>query len=44
MEYWDIYDIDRMKTGKIVQRQQGLAIGEYHLVVHVCIFNANGGR
>ena len=31
-----------MKTGKIVQRQQGLAIGEYHLVVHVCIFNANG--
>ena len=42
MEYWDIYDIDRMKTGKIVQRQQGLAIGEYHLVVRGCIVDANG--
>lgn len=42
MEYWDIYDIDRVKTGKIAKRHQGLQEGEYHLVVHVCIFNPKG--
>lgn len=42
MELWDIYDIDRNKTGRTIQRGETLAGGDYHLVVHVCIFNAKG--
>ena len=37
IEYWDIFDLNRQKTGKIIQRGKELADGEYHLVVHVWI-------
>lgn len=40
VELWDIYDKDRVKTGKLHRRGEKLAEGEYHLVVHVCIFNS----
>lgn len=47
MELWDIYDIDRVKTGRVAQRgkpasEGGLGEGEYHLVVHICVFNGRG--
>lgn len=47
MELWDIYDIDRVRTGRVAQRgkpasEGGLGEGEYHLVVHVCVFNGRG--
>lgn len=42
MELWDIYDIDRSKTGRTIQRGEAFCEGDYHLVVHVCIFNAKG--
>lgn len=42
MEEWDIYDQDRLRTGESIRRGQRLAPGEYHLVVHVCIFHPNG--
>ena len=42
MELWDIYDIDRNKTNKTIQRGQKLKDGEYHLAVQVCIFNSKG--
>ena len=43
MEYWDIYDIDRKPTGRRVQRSlRTLHPGEYRLVVHICIFSADG--
>lgn len=42
MEKWDLYDIHRMKTGKQITRGDAMAPGEFHLVVHVCIFNAKG--
>lgn len=42
MELLDIYDIDRNKTNKRIQRGDVLLEGSYHLVVHVCIFNPNG--
>lgn len=42
MEYWDIYDIERNKIGKTIERGNKLKDSEYHLVVHVCIFNSNG--
>lgn len=47
MERWDIYDINRCKTGRTALRgcsaaEGGLQEGEYHLVVHICIFNTKG--
>lgn len=38
-ELWDIYSKDREKTGKVHCRGEKMKVGEYHLVVHVCIFN-----
>jgi isopentenyldiphosphate isomerase len=42
MEKWDIYDIDRKKTGRLATRGEKLAEGEYHLSVHICIFDRLG--
>lgn len=39
MEYWDIYDIERVKTGRTMMRGSDFEDNAYHLVVHVCIFN-----
>ncbi len=39
-ELWDLYSRDREKTGKIHRRGDSLKEGEYHLVVHICIFNS----
>ncbi len=45
MEIFDIYDKDRVKTGKTLERT-GLTderdTGEYFLVIHVCVFNSRG--
>ena len=40
MELWDIYDEHRRKTGKTMVRGNSIENGNYHLVVHVCIFNS----
>ncbi|MGG0657214.1 NUDIX hydrolase [Rummeliibacillus pycnus] len=40
-ELWDIYDKDRKLTGRLHRRGDQLSEGDYHLVVHVCIFNSN---
>lgn len=42
MELWDVYDIDRMKKDKVLPRGAEFAEGDYHLVIHVCIFNKKG--
>ena len=42
MEKWDLYDQYRSKIGKIATRGDALPPGEFHLVVHVCIFNSKG--
>lgn len=42
MEIWDIYTKDRIKTGKTRKRKEAFHPGEYHLVVHICIFNSKG--
>lgn len=39
-EIWDLYDHNRNKTWKTHRRGDMLKPGEYHLVVHVCIFNS----
>ncbi len=43
MELWDIYDINRNKTGKIINRNsyEKLREGEYHLVVDAVIINSD---
>ena len=42
MELWDIYDKDRIKTGKTMVRGAEFEPDSYHMVVHVCIFNNKG--
>lgn len=44
MELWDVYDIDRQKTGRLAKRVKGKTLpqGDYHLVVHICLFNTKG--
>ena len=43
MEFWDIYDSNRNKINKVIQRDgiQRLGLGEYHLVVEAIIINDN---
>ena len=44
MEIWDIYDKNRMKTGRTIVRGSGevLGDGEYRIVVFICVFNSSG--
>ena len=42
IEYWDIYDIHKQKTGKIIKRGDKLQDGEYHLFVQVWLVNHEG--
>ena len=42
MELWDVYDMNRSKTGQTAVRGEGLPEGGYHLVVHVCILGSDG--
>lgn len=39
-ELWDIYTKDREKTGRLHRRGEKMQDGEYHIVVHICIFNS----
>lgn len=42
MELRDIYDKDRNKTGRTIERGSNLSSNDYHMIVHVCIFNSKG--
>ncbi|MCI7790595.1 MAG: NUDIX domain-containing protein, partial [Lachnospiraceae bacterium] len=42
MELWDVYDMDRNKMSRTMVRGEAFNDGDYHLVVHVCIFNSKG--
>lgn len=41
METWDVYDKNGIRTGKTIQRGSELKEGEFHLVVHIWIYNSN---
>lgn len=41
-EFWDIYTRDRVKTGRLHRRGDVMQAGDYHVAVHVCIFNSKG--
>ena len=40
MEYFDLYNRDRIPLGKQIQRGETIPEGEYHTVIHVCVFNS----
>lgn len=42
MELWDVYDIARNKKKKTMLRGREFAEGDYHMVIHICIFNSDG--
>lgn len=42
MELWDIYDENRAKKNGTMVRGESIAEGNYHLVIHVCLFNDRG--
>ena len=42
MESFDLYDVNRNKTGRVLERGNKVPEGCYRLVVHVCIFNDEG--
>lgn len=42
MEVWDVYDRWRQPTGRTMLRGEAVREGEYHLVVHVIVFNRAG--
>lgn len=42
MELWDVYDINRRKTGQIIRRGEKLPEGGFHLVVHICVIGNDG--
>ena len=42
MEKWDLYDKHRNKIGKQITRGDDMTPDEFHLVIHVCVFNSKG--
>jgi len=42
MEFWDIYNSDREKTGATMVRGDRIKPGDHHIMVHVCVFNNAG--
>ena len=42
MEFVDIYNSQRQRTGRSIERNGKVEPGEWLLVVHVCLFNSKG--
>ena len=38
-EQWDIYDVNRQRTGRIIERPSAWGQEAYHLIIHVAIFD-----
>ena len=41
-EIWDCYDVNRNLTGRTMRRGEPIKEGDYHLVVHACVFDSYG--
>ena len=41
-ESFDLYDVNRNLTGKVLERGNKVPEGYYRLVVHVCVFGKDG--
>ena len=42
MEFFDLYDVTRTKTGQVLERGNKVPEGFYRLVVHACVFDSEG--
>ncbi len=42
MEIWDLYDVNRLPTGRTIEADSKLPNGFFRMVVHLCIFNDKG--
>lgn len=42
METWDLYDENRKKTNRTMERGSTCPDGMCRLIIHVCVFNKNG--
>ena len=42
MEQWDLYTVDRGRTGKVMNKNEPVPAGMYHMQVHVVVFNRAG--
>lgn len=40
MEFFDLYDKDRIPLNKTIERGKPIPENEYHIAVHVCVFNS----
>lgn len=40
-ELWDVYDVNRQRTGKIIERPSAWGQEAYHLIIHVAIFDGS---
>jgi isopentenyldiphosphate isomerase len=40
-ELWDVYDANRQRTGKIIERPSAWGQEAYHLIIHVAIFDCS---
>lgn len=41
-EVWDVYDVNRQRTGRTIVREKNWGNEKYHLIVHVGIFDSRG--
>lgn len=39
-EQWDVYDVNRQRTSRIIERPSAWGREAYHLIVHVAVFDA----
>ncbi len=42
MEKIDLYNADRIRLGKIAEKEAKMKKGEYRMVVHICVINSQG--
>ncbi len=42
MELWDVYNEERIRTGRPMVRGRQMKPGDYHLIVHIAIINSQG--
>lgn len=42
METWDLYDVNRLPTGRTIEADKKIPEDFYRMVVHLCIFNKRG--
>ncbi len=42
MEMIDLYDADRVRLGKLAEKEAKMKKGEFRMVVHICIINSDG--